>query len=166
MGGWAPTVPSAPWAADPSPEVPESANRLNGFPAYPGGGGGWTRPADAAGNGDLGDPDLADEDADPDEAGLLPRRVRQASLAPQLREPAGYAQPAPEPEATGAAEAAGDRSPEQARSTVAAIQRGSERGRSLFEAPAKGSTTTVASTEPAGEAGAEETGASAQRGDE
>ncbi len=124
---------------------------------------GWTRPADAAGNGDPGDLDLADEDADPDEAGLLPRRVRQASLAPQLREPAGHAQPAPEPEA---AEAAGDRSPEQARSTVAAIQRGSERGRSLFEAPAKGSTTTVASTEPAGEAGEEETGASAQHNDE
>ena len=161
-GGWADTVPSAPWAADPSPEVPESANRLNGFPAYPGGGG-WTRPADAAGNGDPGDLDLVDEDADPDEAELLPRRVRQASLAPQLREPAGHAEPAPEPEA---AEAAGDRSPEQARSTVAAIQRGSERGRSLFEAPAKGSTTTVASTEPAGEAGEEETGASAQHNDE
>jgi signal transduction histidine kinase len=160
-GGWADTVPSAPWAAAPSPEVPESANRLNGFPAYPGGGG-WTRPADAAGNGDPGDPDLVDEDADPDEA-ELPRRVRQASLAPQLREPAGPAQPAPEPEA---AEAAGDRSPEQARSTVAAIQRGSERGRSLFEAPAKGSTTTVASTEPAGEAGEEETDAGAQHNDE
>ena len=156
--GWADTAPSAGWPATPSTEeAAESANRLNGFPAYPGNGGGWTRPAGAAGQDDpgqddRGQPDPADESADPDEAGLLPRRVRQASMAPQLREPAGYTQPAPEPDTPGPAEVLDDRSPEQARSTVAAIQRGSERGRSLFEAPAKGSTTTVTSPEPANEA--------------
>jgi signal transduction histidine kinase len=166
-GGWADTAPSSAWPPSPSTEAPaESANRLNGFPAYPGDSGGWTRPADAAGNSDSGHPDLADEDGDPDEAGLLPRRVRQASLAPQLRDTSGYAQPAPEPEVTGAEEVPDDRSPEQARSTVAAIQRGSERGRSLFEAASKSSTTTVTSTEPADEASEADAGTSAQHDDE
>jgi signal transduction histidine kinase len=64
-----------------------------------------------------------------DEVASLPRRTRQASLAPQLRS-AEY-QPAP-PGGT-APDGSGDRTPEQARSTVAAIQRGWERGRSLFE---------------------------------
>ena len=72
----------------------------------------------------------------PDETGL-PRRVRQASLAPQLRDsppraapsadlgmfsdPAPSDQPLPE------------RSPEETRVTMSAIQRGWERGRSVFD---------------------------------
>lgn len=62
--------------------------------------------------------------------GGLPRRARQASLAPQLRDTA--AEPAP-------AQAADDfwsRSPEETRSTVTAIQQGWERGRSVFDVPA------------------------------
>jgi len=59
----------------------------------------------------------------------LPRRTRQASLAPQLRETA--AEPAPG--------SAGDdfwtRSPEDTRSTMSAIQQGWERGRSVFDVP-------------------------------
>jgi hypothetical protein len=53
----------------------------------------------------------------------LPVRVRQASLAPQLRD-AG-------PPASGdpAEQAAGGPSPEAARSTMTALQRGWERGR-------------------------------------
>ena len=68
------------------------------------------------------------------EAGL-PQRVRQASLAPQLRDTAAEQAPAQ------AAQAADDfwtRSPEESRSTVTAIQRGWERGRSVFDVPAAG----------------------------
>ncbi|MFD9592705.1 nitrate- and nitrite sensing domain-containing protein [Kitasatospora sp. NPDC059973] len=55
--------------------------------------------------------------------GPLPRRVRQASLAPQLRERAVQ-----EPERS-AAETARERSPEEARATFASFQRGFTRGR-------------------------------------
>ena len=61
---------------------------------------------------------------------VLPRRVRQASLVPQLRNaPPAYP---PLPGRYG-----DPRSPEDARSTVSAIQHGSERGRSMFD-PAAG----------------------------
>ena len=59
----------------------------------------------------------------------LPRRVRQASLAPQLRDTAAEQAPAP------AADDWWTRSPEETRSTVTAIQRGWERGRSVFDVP-------------------------------
>jgi hypothetical protein len=65
------------------------------------------------------------------EAGL-PRRIRQASLAPQLRETAAESAPG----------SSGDdfwtRSPEDTRSTMSAIQQGWERGRSVFDAPSAG----------------------------
>jgi signal transduction histidine kinase len=79
-----------------------------------------------------------------DESGL-PRRVRQASLAPQLRE--SPPRPAPsadlgilsEPASEWAppGQAAPDRTPEETRATMSAIQRGWERGRSVFD-PADG----------------------------
>ena len=50
----------------------------------------------------------------------LPRRVRQASLAPQLRRPSGEPPAEPEPQL---------RSPEQVRSIMSALQRGTTRGR-------------------------------------
>src|SRR5215475_9708444 len=59
----------------------------------------------------------------------LPRRTRQASLAPQLRET--VAEPAP-------GSSGNDfwtRSPEDTRSTMSAIQQGWERGRSVFDVP-------------------------------
>jgi signal transduction histidine kinase len=59
-----------------------------------------------------------------DELGL-PRRVRQASLAPQLRDD----EPS-QPPAAAADGPAGDRSPEQTRSLMTAIQHGWQRGRS------------------------------------
>ena len=183
--GWIDTAPPVPgaWPASPgAASTEESASRLNGFPAFPAEGGGWTRPADGAGNGgagnggagnggadnggagngDSGQFGLADEDADPDEAGLLPRRVRQASLAPQLREATGFTQAAPEPDPASTGADPDSRSPEQTRSTVAAIQRGSERGRSLFESPAKTAGATVTSAEPADDADGAETDATAQ----
>ena len=55
-----------------------------------------------------------------DSEGGLPRRVRQASLAPQLRRPAG--EPPEEPPAP-------LRSPEQVRSIMSALQLGTRRGR-------------------------------------
>ena len=69
----------------------------------------------------------------------LPRRVRQASLAPQLRETP--ARPGPsadlgvlaEPPPTDWSAAERERSPEETRVTLSAIQRGWERGRSVFD---------------------------------
>ncbi|MFJ5229635.1 nitrate- and nitrite sensing domain-containing protein [Kitasatospora sp. NPDC088391] len=64
------------------------------------------------------------------EEGELPRRVRQASLAPQLREGPGPARPGLRP--AGPVE----RDPEQARSAMAAFQRGWARGAEREHAPA------------------------------
>ena len=64
------------------------------------------------------------ETRDTGETGL-PRRVRQASLVPQLRE---MPLSAPPPDGTPAA-----RSPEETRATMSAIQQGTERGRSVFD---------------------------------
>ena len=74
----------------------------------------------------------------------LPVRVRQASLAPQLRNRGGFAAPGNGPSGP---------SPEAARSTVSALQRGWERGRSASGTadPASG---TVLSPEPLDEADA------------
>jgi signal transduction histidine kinase len=54
----------------------------------------------------------------------LPRRIRQANLAPQLRDTAPHAVVAM------GEDSAGERSPEQARAVMSAIQRGWEKGRS------------------------------------
>jgi len=75
----------------------------------------------------------------------LPRRVRQASLAPQLRDP----DPAP-------AQGGDDfwaRSPEETRSTMTAIQQGWERGRSVFDVPVAGAGTGAAPESAAAEPG-------------
>jgi len=76
-----------------------------------------------------------------DESGL-PRRVRQASLAPQLR--SSPARPGPSADLGMLSEPppsewprperpSPDRSPEETRATMSAIQRGWERGRSVFD---------------------------------
>ncbi|MEU1278315.1 nitrate- and nitrite sensing domain-containing protein [Streptomyces sp. NPDC005805] len=57
----------------------------------------------------------------------LPRRVRQASLAPQLRRPSGEEPPAPPPAAGPPAEE--ERDAEAVRARMAAMQRGWQRGR-------------------------------------
>jgi signal transduction histidine kinase len=66
----------------------------------------------------FGDPDGAD----------LPRRIRQASLAPQLRDSPAEAAPASDLPGFLPAPA-----PEDARATMAAIQHGWQRGRSVFD---------------------------------
>ena len=88
-------------------------------------------------------PATAEETAEADSDDGLPRRVRQASLAPQLRETP--ARPGPsadlgvlaEPPPTEWSAAERERSPEETRITMSAIQRGWERGRSVFD-PAGG----------------------------
>jgi len=117
---------------------PEEAGSL----AYPEEGGSLAYPEEAD---DWAATRIPSPAADP--AGLddlsegLPRRVRQASLAPQLRDSTGRMDAGPEGESADA------RSPEEARATVSAIQQGWQRGRSLFDPPAK---KTATGTEPAG----------------
>jgi signal transduction histidine kinase len=93
-------------------------------------------------------PVTAEETAetDLDESGL-PRRVRQASLAPQLRDSPARAGPSAdlgilsepppaEPSPAGWSQSersSAERSPEETRVTMSAIQRGWERGRSVFD---------------------------------
>ncbi len=106
---------------------------------------------------DHGDADFADTDA-------LPRRVRQASLAPQLREDTLQRRPA----ANGGAAAgppAEERSPEEARSTITAIQQGWERGRSLFD-PHEKTTDAMTGTQPPAEPSPPEAGEAGPQGDE
>jgi signal transduction histidine kinase len=94
-------------------------------------------------------PATAEETAEADPDDGLPRRVRQASLAPQLRETP--ARPGPsadlgvlaEPPPTEWSAAGRERSPEETRVTMSAIQRGWERGRSVFD-PAGGNGETAA----------------------
>jgi signal transduction histidine kinase len=88
-------------------------------------------------------PATDEEAAEADLDDGLPRRVRQASLAPQLRDTP--ARPGPsadlgvlaEPPPTEWSAAERERSPEETRVTMSAIQRGWERGRSVFD-PAGG----------------------------
>ena len=107
---------------------------------------------------DYGDADFAEGDA-------LPRRVRQASLAPQLRENPLSGRPAANGGPAAGPAAAEERSPEEARSTITAIQQGWERGRSLFDPPEK-STDTMSGTQSPAEPSAPEAGEAGPQGDE
>jgi hypothetical protein len=98
------------------------------FPAYP--------------DPDQGGGDFADADS-------LPRRVRQASLAPQLRENTIHGGPAANGDPATTPETGEERSPEEARSTITAIQQGWERGRSLFDPPEKSTDTMTDPQSPA-----------------
>jgi len=102
-----PLFPGSPPALPPSPSVPTSAAPMFVAPTSPAPNGNGSREPAAA-----GDPSSAEDG--------LPRRVRQASLAPQLRRPTG-APPAEEDSPL--------RSPEQMRSIMSALQRGTNRGR-------------------------------------
>ncbi|MGV9264610.1 nitrate- and nitrite sensing domain-containing protein [Kitasatospora sp. NPDC003701] len=103
---------AVPWSTEqspheqPSPEQPSPEQPLTGQPS----------PGQSS-------PEPRSADRRPDGPGPLPRRVRQASLAPQLRERAVQ-----EPERP-AAESPRERSPEEARAAFASFQRGFTRGR-------------------------------------
>jgi hypothetical protein len=125
------------WPAAPDPVHADS-------PAYP--------------DPDYGAGDFADADS-------LPRRVRQASLAPQLRENTTYGRPAANGDSTAAPESAAERSPEEARSTITAIQQGWERGRSLFD-PSEKSTDTMTGPQSPAEPSPPEPGEADPQGDE
>ncbi|MCA6096259.1 nitrate- and nitrite sensing domain-containing protein [Streptomyces sp. SCA3-4] len=74
--------------------------------------------------------------------GGLPRRVRQASLVPQLKEgPAARTRPVPDPAGPG-----DDRDAEEVRARMAAMQRGWQRGREQDEAPERPDVTNSPST--------------------
>ena len=83
--------------------------------------------------------------------------MRQASLAPQLRENTLHARPAANGDSAAASPAAEERSPEEARSTITAIQQGWERGRSLFD-PAEKATETMTGTQAPAEPSPAEAG--------
>ena len=145
---WATVDPVASWDANGLGAAAESSNGLTGLAGY----------ADGVGWPPAASPEHADSPAypDPDQGGgdfadadLLPRRVRQASLAPQLRENTIHGRPAPNGDSATTPEPAEERSPEEARSTITAIQQGWERGRSLFDPPEKNTDTLTDPQSPA-----------------
>jgi signal transduction histidine kinase len=137
----------------------------NGFSGFPGPGdeGGWP-PAGGLAQGDAAQLD-DQEDTDFAEADSLPHRVRQASLAPQLRENTLPGRPAPNGDAAAAPGIVAERSPEEARSTITAIQQGWERGRSLFDPPDK-TMDAMTGTQPPAEPSPPEPGEAGPQGDE
>jgi anti-sigma regulatory factor (Ser/Thr protein kinase) len=140
----------------------ESSNGGNGLAGY-GGDDSWPPAPVHADSPAYPDPDHGAGDfADADS---LPRRVRQASLAPQLRENTTYGRPAANGDSTAAPETAAERSPEEARSTITAIQQGWERGRSLFD-PAEKSTDTMTGPQSPAEPSPPEPGEAGPQDDE
>jgi hypothetical protein len=85
--------------------------------------------APVASNAGVPGPDTPSVSAGVTELGL-PRRVRQASLAPQLRTGPAYGQGVAEQQP------ADNRSPEETRALMSSLQRGWERGRSMPPPPA------------------------------
>jgi hypothetical protein len=83
--------------------------------------------------------------------------VRQASLAPQLRDSAARGGPGDDGQQI-SGEVPASRSPEEARATYAAIQQGWQRGRSAFDLPQRSAgpaadAASPATSRAAGEAG-------------
>ena len=122
--------------AYPEEPGPLSYAEENGSLAYPEEAEDWSAARIPQTSDPVGTDDL--EDAD------LPRRIRQASLAPQLRDSTGRIDTSTD------SDPADTRSPEEARATVSAIQQGWQRGRSLFDPSAK---PAVTGTTPAGDDG-------------
>lgn len=88
-------------------------------------------------------------DGDPGDAELLPRRIRQANLVPQLRDDTLAAPVGPAMDA--AADETGDgRSPDEIRATMSAIQQGWQKGRSVFDPPDRGRGLTAGDQDEAG----------------
>jgi hypothetical protein len=119
------------------------------------------RPAGGNGPGSAMPATAEDTPGAPLDASGLPRRVRQASLAPQLRESPRRPGPSadlgvlsdPSPSEWSQSERSPDRSPEETRVTMSAIQRGWERGRSVFDPSGRNGEHT-----PEPEAGSEAPG--------
>ncbi len=145
---WTTADPVISWGGNGVGAAAESSNRLNGLAGY-GDDVGWPPAADPA---PADYPAYSDPDQDGGDfadADLLPRRVRQASLAPQLRENTIHGRPATNGDPATTPESGAERSPEEARSTITAIQQGWERGRSLFDPPEKNTDTMTDPQSPA-----------------
>ena len=152
------------WGGNGGSAAAESGNGRNGLTGY-GDDGGWPRIADPAHADSPEHPDPDHDSGDFADADLLPRRVRQASLAPQLRENTMHERPAANGDPATAPETVAERSPEEARSTITAIQQGWERGRSLFDPPEKSTDTMTGPQSPA-EPSPPEPGEAGPQGDE
>ncbi|MDX6344760.1 MAG: hypothetical protein QOH87_4898, partial [Trebonia sp.] len=122
--------------AYPEEPGPLSHAEENGSLAYPEEAEDWS----AARIPQTADPVSTDDLEDAD----LPRRIRQASLAPQLRDSTGRIDTSTDSDPVDM------RSPEEARATVSAIQQGWQRGRSLFDPSAKPAVTGTTPAEDDG----------------
>ena len=145
---WTTVDPVTSWDGNGLGAAAESSNRLNGLAGY-GDDVGWPPAADPAPADSPAYPDPDQGGGDFADADLLPRRVRQASLAPQLRENTIHGRPAANGDPATTPEPVEERSPEEARSTITAIQQGWERGRSLFDPPEKNTDTMTDPQSPA-----------------
>ncbi|MGH3070228.1 MAG: sensor histidine kinase, partial [Streptosporangiaceae bacterium] len=141
----------------------ESSNGRNGLAGYAGDGG-WPPAADPVHADSPAYPDPDQDAGEFADADSLPRRVRQASLAPQLRENTMYGHPAANGDPATAPETVAERSPEDARSTIRAMQQGWERGRSLFDPP-ETSTDTMTGPQPPAEPSPPEPGEAGPQGE-
>ena len=161
---WTTADPVTSWDGNGVGAAAEISNGRNGLADY-GDDVDWPPAADPVHADSAASPDPDHDAGDFADADLLPRRVRQASLAPQLREntlpghPAANGDPATAPDTTA------ERSPEEARSTITAIQQGWERGRSLFDPPQKNTDTMTGPQSPA-EPSPPEPGEAGPQGDE
>jgi signal transduction histidine kinase len=159
---WTTADPVTGWDGNGVGAAEESSNGRNGLAGY-GDNVGWPPAADP---GHADSPAFPDPGPDGDfaDADSLPRRVRQASLAPQLRENAMHGRPGANGDPATTPEPVAERSPEEARSTITAIQQGWERGRSLFDPPEK-STDTMTGPQPPAEPSPPEPGEAGPQGD-
>jgi len=131
--GDGPALLSGPDALPTRPRIPSPRVGPEGTPAAP--------PAEKHTERPAAEP--AADEVPADELQLLPRRVRQANLAPQLRGPVVEQAAAP------------SRSPEQVRSLMSALQQGTARGRR----EAAGLSAAAAASSKAGDpAGSDRTG--------
>jgi signal transduction histidine kinase len=125
-----------------APELSPSAQAAAG-PSAGRLGSGMDQEAASPGREDL------EADGELGDAELLPRRIRQANLAPQLRDDTLTGQVSPATDA--AADDTGEgRSPDEIRATMSAIQQGWQKGRSVFDPPDRGRGLTASDQDEAG----------------
>ncbi|GAB2740534.1 sensor histidine kinase [Kitasatospora kifunensis] len=129
----------------PQPADTEPARTPGGLPRRRAAGGPVLVPPPGSGGGgrhrrrepepvvDAASAEFRSADGDRPAGGLLPRRVRQANLAPQLKEAAarGAGRGADGGPDRPVGQAAAERSPEEARATFSSFQRGFSRGRAV-----------------------------------
>ena len=161
---WTTADPVTSWDGNGVGAAAQTSNGRNGLAGF-GNDLGWPPAADPAHADSPAYPGPDHDAGDFADADSLPRRVRQASLAPQLRENTLHGRPAANGDPATAPETTEERSPEEARSTITAIQQGWERGRSLFDPPQKSTDTMTGPQSPA-EPSPPEPGEAGPQGDE